>query len=159
MPNNTLSLRYDDEPLSSLTFNGSAELQQTFDPVECFPPLPIQEKTVGVTLNGIRYSHTLYQHLRFDFIIGADELSSGTALMGDAKEFVRKFFLAQHKYISYPTGADYLEVVSEQKEMPVSYMENLIYLPEIAFSLFTRNPVSDTTMNAIGLKPLSVFYP
>ena len=154
-------LRYSDTPLTSLTFSGTATEQYEFDPAINLPPVPVQELVQGKLLSGRRYSHILYTHLLFDFTISADELSEigdiDTPIeMPASKAFIRDFILAKYKYISYPAGSNYIEVIKEGNGIEVTYIEDYIYLPEFRLQLITASPVDPTTLTNLALKPISM---
>lgn len=157
----TIILRYSNTPLGSLTFSGTATEQHEFDPAINLPPLPVQELAQGKLLNGRRYSHILYTHLLFDFTISADELTDigdldTPEVMPASKAFLRDFLLAKYKYISYPAGSNYIEVIKEGNAIEVTYIEEYIYLPEFRLQLITASPVDDTTLTNLALKPISM---
>lgn len=158
----TIILRYSDTPLTSLTFSGTATEQYEFDPAINLPPVPVQELVQGKLLSGRRYSHILYTHLLFDFTISADELSDVIDItdtpdvMPASKAFIRDFILAKYKYISYPAGSNYIEVIKEGNGIEVTYIEDYIYLPEFRLQLITASPVDPTTLTNLALKPISM---
>lgn len=153
-----ISLRYSNEPLTSLTF-GSSSNQREFDPLVNKPPFPVRDTLSGKMLNGRRYSHKTHTYLRFDITISVDELigSWGSATvppqMPTGLSFLREFLLADYKYLSYPTGWSYIEVISEN-DIQVEYLDDNIYLPEFRLQLITASPATNDQMTNLALKPV-----
>lgn len=156
-----ITLRYSDTLLSSLTYDAEATNQREFDPVKILPPYPMQKKVSGIMLNGRQYNHISHTHLRFDFTISADELYewddmiTSHGILSDSMDFLRKFLTARCKYISHPSEEDYIEVVNPD-DIDVSYVDDIIYLPEFHIVLLTANAVTTEQMEALSLIPLAL---
>lgn len=153
-----IALLYSSTALTSLTFDEEADDQVIFHPVDLPPPVPIRRSVAGETLRSRVYQHTLAYKLKFSMAISADELADMPEIQSANVVFLRNFWMAKFKYLAYKnegTYTDYIEVAWQADEFPVTYLDGLIYLPEVPLELITVASVSPETMSAIGLKPVN----
>lgn len=156
-----IAFLYSSTKLASLTFDVDAENQVIFHPVDLQPPVPVRATVSGTTLKNRSFKHVLARKLKFRVVISSDELSDMPELISENLQFLLNFWNSNYKYISYKNEdayTDYIEVMWDTDEFPISYIENLIYLPEAAIELISLAPVSEEIISAIGLKPVSADY-
>ncbi len=134
-----IALRYSDVPLTSLVFDFEAGEQYLFKCLKLTKAVPNVEVEAGKCLNGRQFAHKKWAHKEFELIISADELADSGAL-----SFIEAFWLANYKYISFlltdTTGEDYREVITDGGAMPLSYVDDIIDLPEIALKFSYAQP-------------------
>jgi hypothetical protein len=126
-------LRHSTTILSSLTYASGATNQKILDTVKLTANIPKIEIDAGILLSKRRYSHSLGTYNTYDVVISADELKTVANL-----DFVKAWFSAPYKYIALPSGVtytNYIEVISESGDLPIQYIEDIIYLPEIELKL------------------------
>lgn len=156
-----IALLYSSTALTSLTFDAEADDQTIFHPVDLPPPIPLRRSVGGETLRSRIYQHTMSYKLKFSMAISADELADMPEIQSANVVFLRNFWMANFKYLAYKnegTYTDYIEVAWQVDEFPVTYLEGLIYLPEVPLELITVASVSPEIMSAIGLKPVDSEY-
>lgn len=151
------ALLFSDTPLTDLSYDSMASNQEVFSPRVIMPPRPTKSEVRGKTLSGYQYAHTLHRHLIFEMTISSTEISTVQELTNDKLTHLLNFWNAPYRYVSYPDGADYIEVLTDGEEFPIAYIEGIIYLPEVTLRLTTVNPVSDELIAAIALLPVSMF--
>jgi len=136
-----IALRYTSEPLDVLmTFEISAEQQETFSPSSFLPNDIVTTEEIGVMRNGRKFSHLYYTHFEYNIVLPTPELTAAKVT------FFKAFWLAPYKYISeYQPDAeewyDYKEVQTEGGKCPIEYVDGKLLLPRISFKLSTVNPV------------------
>lgn len=144
-----VSMAYSDTALTTLakaSVETDADDYEEFDTVENFPAEKAKEVVEVETLRGKRFKHLKWHRKTYRFIISTNELDLDHGEDDDTKlDFCRDFWEADYKYIYYhdgSTGGNYVEVDTEDDEFPISYMEDIYFMPEIAFNLFSVNKES-----------------
>lgn len=117
----------------------AANLQQNFETIKYFPPSSNVTYEQGVLNNGRQFQHLLYSHLEHEITVSTNELNAVSLA------FLREFWKAQYKYISiYETAnfgwSSYRAVRTEGGLFPISYIEDIIHLPELTLKLIEINP-------------------
>lgn len=132
--------RHSDTKLTNLAYDSGATGQMAFRTVR--RPDAILDITVdgGAMLNGRKWENRLYSHKEIgDIVISADELDS------TAFTFFESFWKAKYKYIGLwatSTWGNYIEVLTGGGLFPLSYVEDIRDLKEIALKLKYANPES-----------------
>jgi hypothetical protein len=133
-----LALRYTTEKLDDLTFDEEAEYQELFETIKCTEPVVNTTTASGVLLNGRKFNHLLYKHKDFEVIISADELDA------DKLEFLQGLWGAMFIYASLYKNAnwgDYVQIMTDGGKFPLTYIDELEYLPEVPFNFSYAEPV------------------
>ena len=128
-----ISFRYNTTKLSTLTYDAQSQNQYEFECASLSPALTNIRKVSGENLNLTSFCHILGAKNERDITISADELTS--AKLG----FFGSWFAAQYSYISIHNGTswgNYIRVFTEQGRIPVSFVDGIIDLPEIQFTIF-----------------------
>jgi hypothetical protein len=118
--------------LHGTAFNDLQANQMYFETVDFKEPIIGAERDSGRTLSGRMFSHLIDSRRTWAAIISADELGA------NEKAFLIDFYKANFKFISIKTGANwgnYIEVVTDGGELPVTYLNELEMLPEITMKM------------------------
>ena len=135
-----IAFRYTTAPLKTVEekhYSDTAEHQMKFETVKCPRPQLSTNTETGSLLSGKSYNHTLYKKRKNEVIISSNELTEAVIT------FLEEIWTAMYVYVSYYNGAawsDYVEITLPGGDFPISYIEDLEYLPEITLS-FTNAEV------------------
>lgn len=130
----TIALKYNDTPLSDFIYSDTGENQWKFHTIGYPKPLSNVKTIGGELLNGRIFAHKLYSRKNIEVTISADELDEDNGSI----EFLRNWWEANYKYISlatYGSYSNYREVITEGGLFPISYIDDIIDLPEITLVL------------------------
>ena len=133
-----IALRFTATALTPLTYSSGASDQTTFLTTKRTNPVVNTTEEGGVLLSGRKFNHVKWVHKDIQVVISADEIDA-TVLT-----FLQNFWCGAFKYISIWNGSawgDYIQVMTDGGQFPVSYADDLIDLPEVAFNLSYANPV------------------
>ena len=133
-----IALRYSVSKLSNLTFEENASDQMTFETVKCTDPVLNTTEESGILLNGRKFNNILYKHKDIEVVISSDEIES------DTLAFLQSFWTARFKYISIYKDSiwgSYVQVMTETGRFPISYIDEIRDLPEVALNLSYVNPL------------------
>lgn len=129
-----LALTYSltNENLNGNPFDPNRSNQLLFQCLRFIPPQQAAEISQGRLLNGRAFWNLLWRKKIYNFIISSYELDSAKL------SFLFDFFFAPRKFIALfdqatQSWGNYIEVVSTQTDFPISYIEDLILLPEVNF--------------------------
>ncbi len=129
---NNVALKYSGTKLNNLVFDINAIQQKIFNNLNISKPFINNTVESGISLNGKKYSHLLYKHIEYDVTFSADTLdSSGVS-------FIENWRSSLFKYLSVEIDGsftNYFEVIIEGGRLPLTFLENLEYLPEISFTI------------------------
>jgi hypothetical protein len=101
-----------------------------------FTEFPETEKVAGRSLRKIEYAHLLSKRKKYKITISADELMND-----DKMSFITEFYLAQVWKFSVDNWTTETEaVIMEQGQMPLSFINNNKYLPELTIFLVEKIP-------------------
>ncbi len=130
-----IALRISDTELEGVAYDDLATNQYAFECVEFPRPIVSNERDAGKTLSGRVYSHLLNTSTIYSPVVSADELD-------DTKvTFLEEFWNANKKYIALYDGTawgNYIEVVTEAGDFPLSYVDDLEDLPEVSLKLISN---------------------
>ncbi len=123
-----IALRYSDSILTDLTYIEKTENQEI---IECLmlKPIPIMESETKTLLNGKKIKFTKSKRYKYILKMSSDILSTSTL------EFLDAFYFAPYKYIRIADNDEYKEVIIENDELQRTYIDDLLYLPEIDLEL------------------------
>lgn len=135
--------RYSNTPLTSLVFDSSASIaippaeptQKKFHGVKVTDPMPNTTIDNGRALNGAGYAHILNSFEEMTVIISANEIDTF------ALDLLKKIWVAPFKYISID-GGNYKEILLAGGAFPLTYIEEVKYLPEITFNISFVEPTT-----------------
>lgn len=119
------------------TFSDAAVNQMKFETVKCPKPRLTKLSDTGSLLNGKSFTHTLYKKRKNEVVISSNELTDA------AITFLETIWTAMYVYVSYNNGAtwsNYVEITLGDGDFPISYIDELEYLPEVTLS-FTNTGV------------------
>lgn len=122
-----ITLAYSEEPFVSLAYDSDYEFQSEFNTLKYYET-PITGVISGRTLRGRQFEHLIYRDTEFTIVISADELISSVK-----RNFIKEFWEAGHKYIR--TDGDYIQVFSGGGTLPIEYINDNKYLPEITLRM------------------------
>lgn len=125
-------LKYSTEKLIDFEFDDESENQILFETVKLTDLIPETLEETGILLNGRKYNHILHLHYNIDLTISANEITDIEF------EFLKNFWTAKYKYISLlqeGVFSGYKRVFTEGGKLPITYIEEINYLKEVAFSL------------------------
>lgn len=109
---------------------------QSYNPLKCMTYLET-EREAGRTLRKNEFNHLLSKRYIYKITISADELYSSSNF-----NFLKNFYNANGGWQLSTTGTgtnDFFEVVlKEAGEMPVTYLEENMNLPELTFTLIDK---------------------
>lgn len=131
-----ISLRIAESKLSTLTYDSEATNQYEYTALNLSPVVENVRKAIGENLNGSGFCHILYAKKEIDIVISADEIDS------TQKAFLSNWFKAPYAYISLNSGSgfgNYIRVYTESGRVPWSYIDGIIDLPEISFTIFYKD--------------------
>lgn len=134
-----IALRYGDESLTSLVFDENSTNQKLFETVKCTDLLLNKTEESGILLNGRKFNHILYCHRDIEVIISADEIYHSGIL-----DFLQSFWIGRFKYIAIQKDSiwgNYEQVITETGRFPVTYIDEIRDLPEVALNLSCVNPL------------------
>ena len=134
-----IALRHSISKLSNLTFEENASDQLTFETVKCNDPILNITEESGILLNGRKFNHILYSHRDIEVIISADEIYHSEIL-----DFLQNFWIGRFKYIAIQKDSiwgNYVQVMTETGRFPISYIDEIRDLPEVALNLSYVNPL------------------
>lgn len=89
----------------------------------------------GATLRGHLFEHPQYARRGWTITISADAIDDDTGF-----DFLTAFFLSNARQLSF-NGTDYVNVQIEPGELPLTFIENIRFLPEITFTLHRKEPI------------------
>lgn len=112
---------------------GAVGEQMSFDALKYLPSVET-EVISGKTKRGRNFEHVIATSDIFDIIISADELISSVK-----REFVVNFWKSSHKYFLTDTEGTYINVITGGGILPIEYINESKYLPEIKLSLKVAN--------------------
>ena len=118
--------------LHGTAFNPVQANQYKFECVELRRPVVSNERDSGRTLGGRGYSHLLHTTKIHSPVISTNEITSAIAT------FLESFWDANFKFISlYTSGVwgNYIEVLTDSGDFPISFVDDLEDLPEVALTL------------------------
>jgi hypothetical protein len=131
-----ISFRYNATKITTTTekaYSGVAGNQYEFEAVSLSPAIPNIRKISGENLNLSSFCHILGSKKERDITISADELDETNCA------FFNNWFEAQYAYISIYNGtswSDYIRVTTEQGRVPFTFIDGIITLPELTFTIF-----------------------
>lgn len=134
-----IALRYSDERLTSLDYDENSTNQKLFETVKCTDLLVNKTEESGILLNGRKFNHILYCHRDIEVIISADEIYHSEIL-----DFLQSFWIGRFKYIVIQKDSiwgNYVQVMTETGRFPISYVDEIRDLPEVALNLSYVNPL------------------
>lgn len=134
-----IALRYSDERLTSLVFDENSTNQKLFETVKCTDLLVNKTEESGILLNGRKFNHILYCHKDIEVIISANEIYYSEIL-----DFLQSFWIGRFKYIAIQKDSiwgSYVQVMTESGKFPLSYIDDIRDLPEVALNLSYVNPL------------------
>ena len=113
-------------------FLETAVNQMKFETVKCPKPRLTKLSDTGSLLNGKSFTHTLYKKRKNEVIISSNELTD------EAITFLETIWTAMYVYVSYTqdgiTWSKYVEITLPDGDFPISYIDELEYLPEVTLS-------------------------
>ncbi|GAB1372750.1 hypothetical protein MASR1M45_28130 [Candidatus Kapaibacterium sp.] len=134
-----IALRYGDERLTSLVFDENSTNQKLFETVKCTDLLLNKTEESGILLNGRKFNHILYCHKDIEVIISSDEIYHSEIL-----DFLQNFWIGRFKYIAIQKDSiwgNYEQVMTETGRFPITYIDEIRDLPEVALNLSYVNPL------------------
>ena len=90
----------------------------------------------GTTLRGYKYETQTHGRRVYNIIISADEIATQTDV-----DFFESFFTGTGRQISFD-GTNYIDVMIDATDYPVSYVENIKTLHEVSLTLYRVDPVT-----------------
>ncbi|MBS4000730.1 MAG: hypothetical protein KGZ71_09650 [Desulfobulbaceae bacterium] len=113
---------------------GAVGAQMQFNTLKFIPS--IETETVsGKTKRGRNFEHVISSDEIYDIVITADELMTLAK-----RAFVTNFWKSSHKYlVTDTTTGDYINVVSGGGVLPMDYINESKYLPELKLNLKVAN--------------------
>ncbi|MBS1562586.1 MAG: hypothetical protein JSS89_13355 [Bacteroidetes bacterium] len=134
-----IALRKSTTKLTPLTFDSgvSSTNQRIVDPLISMPPVAKYLRSSGRTLRARGYQHQLGKYYTYTIVIGADALLED----GSLATFIEEFLSAPYRYISTPSGEDYIEVLHDNDELSPEYISGLAQLPQITLVLSSVEPL------------------
>jgi len=127
-----IALRISDTELEGVAYDDLATNQYRFDCVEFPRPIVSNERDVGKTLSGRAYSHLLSRSKIYNPVISTNELDEMKLA------FLESYWDANKKYIALYDGTswgNYIEVITESGDFPLSFIDDLEDLPEVSLKL------------------------
>lgn len=94
--------------------------------------------SISVTsLRGNYIEHPTYKRRIWNIAISADELRNTASL-----DFLEAFWAANVKYLGVSNGVttEYKQVVHKSGDFPITYIDGIRAMPEVAFQLIERAP-------------------
>lgn len=140
---NQIAFRFTSSPLASnqLTYNPSLldSEQRLYEGLKFPRPFLNKSSEKGVLLNGRQYENINYANKEYEITITADELDASDIA------FFEAFWMSPNKYISYLssgyTWTNYIKVVTDSGRLPISNPEDLEFLYELAFKLYSEGVI------------------
>lgn len=129
-------MRFSDTKLTNLAYDAEAANQEEFEPLIIKRPKLVTAGETGRLLNqGIGYSKLYYSYYKYEFTLSADQITDNVAI-----EFLENFKKAICKYIIFNKGGNlsaynYVEVIEDFGEMPIDYLDDIQFMPEIKFTM------------------------
>jgi hypothetical protein len=126
-----------------------------FDTIESFPPVLQKDIAIFKTLRGRRGNHTLARRRIYNIVLADNDIWKKTSSIysSDILEvrdnflngFLKEFWEAPYKYICKAnqtvfTGRTFDCVETEQTEFPVEYIDGILFLPQLKFTLISTEP-------------------
>lgn len=126
-----------------------------FDTVKSFPPVLQKDLANFKTLRGRRGNHTLARRRIYNITLADNDIwkKKSSIYVSDILEvrdnflsgFLKEFWEAQYKYIlkmnqGVFNGLTFDCVETEQTEFPVEYMDDILFLPLLNFTLISTEP-------------------
>lgn len=128
-------LKYNTENLVDLTYDQNGANQKVFDNCNVARPFINITSENGIALNGTKFSNIYYKHKEFDLVFSSDTVDD------EGISFLENWFSSNFKYMALPVGdsyTNYFEVITNGGRIPISYLENLEFLPEFSFTIFKK---------------------
>lgn len=115
--------------------NNGTTTSMRIDELALIPSKNVSRK-VGTTLRGNTYDHKLNTRRTWQLTISADQTYGTMA----AATFLDEFFTAAQRFINLGTGTTtpttgWIAVAVDGGDLPVSFVEDCILLPEFSFKL------------------------
>ena len=137
---NQIAFRFTNTPLASneLAYNPNLldSEQRLFEGLKFPRPFINKSSEKASLLNGRQYENINYSNKEYEVTISADELDASDITFFDA------FLMSPNKYISYVlpnmTWANYIKVVTDSGRLPISNPEDLEFLFELSFKLYSE---------------------
>lgn len=134
-----ITLRYSDTKLATLEYDNLAINQNSFEGVKLTTPIRNTTEDSGVLLNGRKYSNLKWVNIEQELVISSDEIDNNIL------EFLQNFWTSRFKYISLLEGfgvwSNYIRVVTEGGPFPLTNINDLKELPEVALKLSYSEPI------------------
>lgn len=139
-----IRLAYSDTPLSTLDFFGSLVSLDDYEDFECtriYPAEKSEERNRVTTLAGRIVDHILYRRETIEATISTQELSVLHSGSDTKLDFIKEYWDAPYKYLYLYDGyygTNYIAVVTESDSLPISYIDDVSYFPEITFRFINK---------------------
>lgn len=97
-------------------------------------------RKLGNSLRGNTYDHKLSKRRKWIVVVSADETYGSTNAI---KDFLKAFFAGDERFINLSTSGTepvigWVAVAMEGGDIPLSYIEDCIQLPEFSFTLIEK---------------------
>ncbi len=126
-----IALLHSDTKLVNIVFDLANVNQKIYNPTFLSRPNLTVKRDSGRSLNGQGYSHILHKYRTLSVTLSADVLNEAEIT------FIETFLSKPYKYIAIQENnvwSGYIEVLVTEESTPITYIDELIELPEITLN-------------------------
>lgn len=119
---------------------GEAKTAMILKPLKLYPATVNCSNVSGRTLSGRAYSHVLYSYLSNTIVFAPDVLTP------EAIAHIKEWYKSRQKYIKIvetqdDTSGEFIEVICRDGSLPINYIDDLNFFPEITINLEYVEPI------------------